>query len=81
MRVLLNKQVGDSVWLMYNDQAVPGIINRVHYRQYVSKLDFETVNTIEMYTVSIKNHTGGSIEISCKKDEVYPDKESLIKSL
>ena len=81
MKVLLNKQVGDPVWLMYNDQTVPGIINKVHYRQFVSNLDFETVNTVEMYMVSIKNHKGGSIEISCKKDEVYPDKESLIKSL
>jgi len=81
MKVLLNKQIGDPVWLMYNDQAVPGIINKVHYRQFVSNLDYETVNTVEMYTVNIKNHKGGSVEISCKKDEVYPDKESLIKSL
>lgn len=81
MKVLLNKHIGDMVWLMYNDQAVCGTIKNILYRKFVSNLDFETVNTVEMYMVSIKNHKGGSIEISCKKDEVYPDKESLIKSL
>lgn len=83
MKVLLNRHIGDMVWLMYNDQVVCGTIKNILYRKFVSNVDHDVVITVERYTVGIKDHrySGGLKEVSCEKDELFQDKESLIKSL
>lgn len=83
MEVLLNKQIGETVWLMYNDQVTFGTIKNILYRQFISNLDHETIVTVEKYTVVIEDnkYAGKFIEVSCDKDELFEDKQSLIKSL
>lgn len=83
MKVLLNKQIGETVWLMYNDQVAFGTIKNILYRQFISNLDHETIVTVEKYTVAIEDNkdVGKFIEVSRDKDELFQDKESLIKSL
>lgn len=83
MKVLLNKHVGDLVWLMYDDQAVCGTIKRILYRQFISNLDYESIVIVEKYVVVVKDHKyeGGVREVNCDKNDLFPDKESLIKSL
>lgn len=83
MKVLLNKQIGETVWLMHNDKVAFGTIKNILYRQFISNLDHETIVTVEKYTVVIEDnkYVGKFIEVSRDKDELFQDKESLIKSL
>lgn len=83
MEVLLNKHVGDITWLMYDNQVVCGTIKRILYRQFISNLDYESIVTVEKYVVVVKDHKyeGGVKEVKCDKNDLFPDKESLIKSL
>lgn len=76
MKVIVQRNIGDTVWLMYNDQAMCGTVNKFVYSQFKSNLDYESIVTVERYYVLI-----GEKEVSCEKEQLFNDKESLIKSL
>lgn len=83
MKVQLEINIGDPVWFMYDNQAVCGYVKNILYRQFISNLDHESVITVEKYTAVIKDHkyANKEREVICDKNELFPDKESLIKSL
>ena len=76
MKIKLDKNIGDGVWLMCDDQARFGKITDIHYRQFISNLDYETVKEVERYSVAVEKKT-----VNCEKEDLFPDKVSLIKSL
>lgn len=77
MKIELDKCIGDIVWLMYKNKAVQGTIKGIDYNQHISDWDYVSVITFESYTVEVNN----SKIIHCDKTILYPDRESLIKSL
>lgn len=83
MEIEFEKHIGDKVWLMFENQVVSGQITEILYRKYVSNVDYETIFSIEKYNVEVKDskYKNGSKTISCEKGDIFPDKESLIKSL
>lgn len=76
MKIKLNRNIGDVVWLMYDNQAVSSEINSIYYAQFISNLNYEEIVTVERYYVLICGR-----EVSCEKEQLFSDKESLIKSL
>lgn len=76
MKTKLNRNIGDVVWLMYDNQAVSSEIDSIYYAQFISNLNYEEIVTVERYYVLI-----GGREVSCEKEQLFSDKESLIKSL
>ena len=80
MEIKLDKNIGDGVWLMCDDQARFGKITDIHYRKFISNLDYETVKEVERYSVAVENNNGTKT-VNCEKEDLFPDKASLIKSL
>ena len=78
MKIKLNKNIGDEVWFMCDDLVRLGTIADIRYRQFISNVDYETTIEVERYNVVMK---GGTKTVNCGKDDLFPDKESLIKSL
>ena len=76
MKIKLDRNIGDVVWLMYDNQVVNSEINSIYYAQFISNLNYEEIITVERYNVLI-----GGREVSCEKEQLFSDKESLIKSL
>ena len=83
MEIEFEKHIGDKAWLMFENQVVSGQITEILYRKYVSNVDYETIISVEIYNVEVRDskYKNGSKTISCKKEDIFPDKESLIKSL
>jgi len=83
MKIKLDKKIGDEVWLMSDDRVVSGNISDIYYREFISNLDHETVIKVERYVVITKDnrYDSGLKKINCLKEDLFPDKESLIKSL
>jgi hypothetical protein len=69
---------GDIVWFMYKDKATLGEIASCWYRKSISCVDFETVSDIENYRISV---AGKDLNDTFDLKSLFPDKESLIKSL
>ena len=69
---------GDLVWFMYNDQASCGKITKSWYRKSISCVDFETISEVENYYISL---AGKDLHDTYELKDLFPDKESLIKSL
>lgn len=69
---------GDGVWFMYDDKPTFGKITKGWYRRSISCVDFETISEVENYRVAIgENELHDTFELK----DLFPDKESLIKSL
>jgi len=83
MKVLINIHLGDSVWLMNNNQVVVGYIKKIMYSSLISNVDHESIVTVEKYVVGIKDpkYVGGEREVTCDKTELFSTKELLIQSL
>ena len=72
-----NLNVGDLVWFMYKDKPTCGKISKMWYRKAISCVDFESITEVERYYVTVDEKAIGDFELT----ELFPDKESLIKSL
>lgn len=75
---------GDNVWFMYDNRARLGKVTRAWYTKNVSCVDFETVSEVEKYHVALplKDEHCDLKEVGYYKlEELFPDKESLLKSL
>lgn len=70
---------GDVVWFMYNNQAMMGKVTKAWYKRSISCVDYESVSENEKYYVSLSNFLKevGAYELK----DLFPDKESLLKSL
>lgn len=68
--------IGDNVWLMYNNSAVCGTIKSMHYKK-IASVDRETVVESEKCYVDFDGKSIGYYEINC----LFRTKEDLIKSL
>ena len=73
---------GDCGWFMYDNQAVCGKILRGWYKKYTSNLDYESINEVEKYYVSVnfKDITRQSVG-PYEPNDLFKDKQSLINSL
>jgi len=83
MKVTFKRSIGEKVWIMYENHIECGHIKNMWYRKYISNIDHETVVTVEKFDVAIKESKYLNTEtiVSCKNNELFSDKESLIKSL
>ena len=70
--------VGDEVWLMHEDHAVCATVVKVSYKKFISSLDYESVIENELYTLSV---SGKQLPGLHGKEELFPTKSDLIKSL
>ena len=70
--------VGDEVWMMHEDHAVCATVVKVSYKKFISSLDYESVIENELYTLSV---SGKQLPGLHGKEELFPTKSDLIKSL
>jgi hypothetical protein len=78
MKKVFDIKVGDQVWVMHNDRAICAVVSMVHYRKFVSCLDFESILESESYSLS---QDGKRIYESYRKEQLFPTKADLINSL
>lgn len=76
-KIVLDFKPGDNVWLMYNNNPVNGIIKKVWYTKFTSPVDFESVVENETYNICVGFQELGAY----KRNELFSNKEDLIKSL
>ena len=69
---------GDNVWFMYKNKPECGHITKAWYRKSISCVDFETVSEFETYCAAIGEK---QLNDTFQLKDLFPDKESLIKSL
>lgn len=72
---------GDEVWVMFNDKVIQGKITRAWYRKGISCVDYESISEVESYYVSSDLTGGKELQTTFELEDLYPDKESLLKSL
>ena len=74
---------GDVVWFMYNNQAMMGKITKAWYKKSISCVDYESVSENEKYYVSLSLNGSDFLKVvgDYELKNLFPDKESLLKSL
>ena len=77
MKVYLDLKPGDSVWFMYNNEAVCGTVHKSRYGKFRSNVDHKSIVESETYVIYI----GGKEIGTYKREELFFTKEDLIKSL
>ena len=69
---------GEEVWLMHGNRAVCATVVKVDFRKFISCVDYKTVIESELYTLSLN---GKPVPGLHGKDDLFPTKADLIKSL
>jgi len=70
--------VGSTVWLMYKDRVVSGVVSKVWYTRFICPVDYESIVESEWYTVCDADNN--RID-SFRKESLFPRKEDLVNSL
>ncbi len=78
MKKVFDISVGDQVWLMHGNAAVCAIVTKAFYTKFTSNLDYESTVESELYYVSVNDKP---LYESFKKEQLFPSKADLIKSL
>ena len=78
MKKIFDIKVGDRVWLMHGNCAVCAIVIKARYTKFISCVDNESIVESEAYSVSVNDK---QLHDSFKKEELFPTKADLIKSL
>lgn len=74
----------DLVWFMYKNKPMCGKITKCLYRKSISCVDYESVSESERYYAGLllKDAPCAIIEVGDYGiEDLFPDKESLLKSL
>lgn len=71
------KNLGDEVWVMYDNKPTKGSIIKMGYLKSLDCMDFESINENEQYEI----HTFCGNIGSFSKNNIFDTKEDLIKSL
>jgi hypothetical protein len=80
MTKVFDLKPGDMVWLMYKDKPTIGFIKSAWYTEFLSSCDHDSLITNELYTVI--EHKDDKYSLGTyKKELLFPDKQSLLKSL
>ena len=69
--------LGDKVWLMYENGAVCGNIAKMWFYKGISCVDFTTVSDNERYYISVNDKIIGDYE----KRNLFKTKDELLQSL
>ena len=69
---------GDSVWLMHGNRAVCATVVKACFKKFISCVDYKTVIESELYTLSVNDNQLPGLH---GRDELFPTKADLIKSL
>ena len=72
---------GDEVWYMFNDAIHCGKITKAWYRKAISCVDYESISEVESYYVSSDLTGEKELPTTFELEDLFPDKESLLKSL
>ena len=78
MKKVFGINVGDGVWLMHGNRAVSAIVTKIRYSKFVSSIDYKTIVESELYSVSVDDK---QLYDSFRKEQLFPTKTDLIKSL
>jgi len=76
MKKEFKKNVGDKVWVMYNNRPLSCQISAINYGEFISSISFE-LEKFERYTVKFDDEYVDQFELK----DIYDTKEDLIKSL
>lgn len=77
MEKIFDKVPGDNVWVMHNNKAVCGTIEKVFYCEGISCVDYDSLCRNEEYTVCVAE----GVTRDFKPNEVFTTKEALLRSL
>ena len=78
MKKIFDINVGDGVWLMHGNRAASAIVTKIWYTKFVSSVDYKTIVESEWYSVAVDDK---QLYDSFKKEQLFPTKADLIKSL
>lgn len=69
--------IGDNVWVMYDNFPIEGKIVKIWYTKFISYTDYETIHESELYTVYYQDRKLGQYTLN----EMFKIKQDLLKSL
>lgn len=72
------RDLGQEVWLMFNNKAVCGIVSAIHYGKYLDSVSFDKVGETTTYKVTVN---GKELFDCYSSKNLFLTKEDLIKSL
>ena len=78
MKWIFDINVGDEVWLMHSNHAVSAIVTKARYTKFISCVDYKTIVESEFYNVAVDDK---QLHDLFKKEQLFPTKADLIKSL
>lgn len=74
------RNIGDEVWMMFDDHPHVFTIVGMSYCEFIGHVCFE-LNASEKYTVILDTEDGDRYKMTVKDKDVFNSKEELIKSL
>ena len=78
MKKIFDIKIGDQVWLMHDNCAVCATVIKARYTKFISCVDHESIVESEAYYVSVNEKP---LYDSYQKEQLFPSKADLIKSL
>lgn len=78
MKKIFDIKIGDQVWLMNDNCAVCATVTKARYTKFISSMDHESTVESEAYYVSVNDKP---LYDSYRKEQLFPTKADLIKSL
>jgi len=76
MKREFKRNIGDDVWVIYNNKPLLCQISAINYCEFISTISFE-LEKIERYTLKFDDKYVDQFELK----DIYDTKEDLIKSL